>query len=525
MDNYSVKYKGYTWILALIAASMPISIFSTNFFYFALILYWLSLPDLIGRLKSILTNKSLLLFISSYFILVLGLFYTKDFNYAFHDLKIKLPILILPIVLATGNKLYYKQIRFILYFFIGGVLLASLIAGSVYLGFGSTEVVERNDISVFISHIRFALLVDLALFFSFYFIYKEKNIFIKAPLILIAIWFGIFLFILQALTGIIVLVVVFFILGFKYSFHIKNFMAKIFSVVFFITLFLLMSSYISKSVAKFNYKEKIDLENIDKFTQLGNEYNHNFDNQYTENGHYVWLYYCEKELEEEWNKNSKIDYRGRDKKSQRIKFTLIRYLTSKDLRKDANGVQHLSKQDVVNIENGLTNYIFAKKLSVLPRIYEIVWEVNHYNNGGNPSGHSIAQRLEYLKAAKLITKDHVLFGVGIGDVKTEFANIYKEMGSKLANKWRLRTHNQYMTFVVSSGIIGLILILFFWFAPILMKKKTKDYLFLVFILIALLSMINEDTLETSTGVSFFAFFYALLLFGKLNKEEGFEEIT
>jgi len=48
-------------------------------------------------------------------------------------------------------------------------------------------------------------------------------------------------------------------------------------------------------------------------------------------------------------------------------------------------------------------------------------------------------------------------------------------------------------------------------------RKFSDYFFLVFFIIVMLSMIPEDTIESQAGVTFFAFFYSLFLFGK--KEE------
>ena len=43
------------------------------------------------------------------------------------------------------------------------------------------------------------------------------------------------------------------------------------------------------------------------------------------------------------------------------------------------------------------------------------------------------------------------------------------------------------------------------------------FLTLVFLLIALFSMFNEDTLESQPGVTFFSFFYSLLIFNQNNK--------
>jgi hypothetical protein len=46
-----------------------------------------------------------------------------------------------------------------------------------------------------------------------------------------------------------------------------------------------------------------------------------------------------------------------------------------------------------------------------------------------------------------------------------------------------------------------------------LEKKYHDLFFMIFFIIGVLSFLNEDTLETHVGATFFAFFYALLLFG------------
>jgi hypothetical protein len=53
--------------------------------------------------------------------------------------------------------------------------------------------------------------------------------------------------------------------------------------------------------------------------------------------------------------------------------------------------------------------------------------------------------------------------------------------------------------------------------PVFYEKKHKSMLFVIFFIIALLSMLNEDTLETHAGISFFSYFYALLLLAYKNE--------
>ena len=66
-------------------------------------------------------------------------------------------------------------------------------------------------------------------------------------------------------------------------------------------------------------------------------------------------------MEEEWNNVSEIDFQGRTTNGNTIRGTLIRFLTSKGLRKDAAGVRQLSTAEVKAIEHGVANHIYLQR--------------------------------------------------------------------------------------------------------------------------------------------------------------------
>jgi hypothetical protein len=57
------------------------------------------------------------------------------------------------------------------------------------------------------------------------------------------------------------------------------------------------------------------------------------------------------------------------------------------------------------------------------------------------------------------------------------------------------------------------------FYPIKLEQKTGSFLLKVFVLILLISFMNEDTLNNHDAISFFSFFYPLYLFSKYEKPE------
>lgn len=267
------------------------------------------------------------------------------------------------------------------------------------------------------------------------------------------------------------------------------------------------------------YKPKEEITK-NALTKEGRRYAHSFNSPYLENGHYVYRYLCDPELKSSWEKRSKISIDSLDKRGQPLYHTLVRYMTSKGLLKDKQGIEQLSETDIQAVENGVCNYRFAEKRGLQARLYYLIWQIHIYVNGGNPSGHSITQRLEYLKTGWHIASENVWLGVGTGDVNKEFKKAYVEMQSPLHPKYRMRSHNQYLSLFIAFGIFGFILCILALFLPPLIKRKYHNYFFMVFFIIALLSMCNEDTLETHTGASFIAFFYSLFLWGiKMNEDE------
>ena len=513
----------YYFSLVFLAISLPLSIFTTTLAEIILFINWSWEGNFGNKIKNLKERKGAVIFILIYILHIIGLFYTEDFKFGLHDLKIKLPILVLPIIIASSQVLKEKELRNLLILFSLAVFAGSLVSGAIYFGITDYQFLDNRDISIFISHIRMSLMVNLAIFSLSYYIFTrdiETAIHRKfrIPLIFVTLWLIIFLFILKSITGLVILLIVGFTLGWKYSGKIGDVAPRFIIRTLLIAIPLIIASYVSHSAAQYFYRDKIDLTDLEKFTAKGNNYLHDTGNNSVENGHYIYLYVCEKELMEEWNKKSDIPYDGRDRRGQELKYTLLRYMTSKNLRKDADGISQLADSDIKAIENGLANYIFLDKNSLHPRIYEIIWELDSYSKGHDPSGHSVAQRLTYLIAAKEIISKNPVFGVGTGDVKMEFDSYYKSSGSLLNQRWWNRAHNQYITFLVTFGWVGFVIVLLSFFIPVFYEKRWGDYLFLCFALIGFISMLNEDTLETQTGVSLFVFFYSLLLFGRSKVE-------
>ena len=202
-----------------------------------------------------------------------------------------------------------------------------------------------------------------------------------------------------------------------------------------------------------------------------------------------------------------------------LQDTTTMYCTDTSLRKvtwkDADGLEKLTDEDIRNIENGMTNYRFVNPFSFYNRIYQIIWETDVYQKGGNPSGHSVTQRLEYYKMAMQIIKENFWFGNGTGGYDHAYREKYDQNKFFQNQKYRQRSHNMFLSYWIDFGLIGMCYICFALIAPVFIERKTRSFLLLIFLLIVLISFMNEDTLNNHDAISFFAFFYPLYLYSPI----------
>ena len=327
------------------------------------------------------------------------------------------------------------------------------------------------------------------------------------------LWFPVILVLLKSLTALFIAGILMFLILLRLVFQIRDQVFRYMALVPVIMIPLFSILYLGHAINKFYSFDPVNIEELDSYTVEGNAYLHMPGNREVENGHYVWIYVCDKELEREWSKVSALDYRGRTANDNSVRTTLIRFLSSKGLRKDAAAFKQLSKAEVLAIENGTANHIYMGSFKIYPRIYEVIWEIDRYRLGYDPNEKSVVQRYLYLKAGSKIAKEHLWFGVGNGDVKNEFTKYYEAVQSPLSERLRKSAHNQYLTFLISFGIPGFIICLLALIAPPFLARKQHSFLAMGFIILVLVSMLSEDTLVTARGVSFMALFYSLFIFG------------
>lgn len=456
--------------------------------------------------------------ISSLFILhLIGLIYTTDFDYALKDLRTKLPLLILPLFIATGPRISTR-----IFYRILALFIAAVVSGSIYrlVLFLKLPVADSRAIEVYTSHIRYSLNAVFAVFILFFFIYKKGliNENYKPFLLLIAIWLVGFLTYMNYSTGTLLFIFVSLLLLLFLTLRIKGYLLKTALLIGIGILFVLPLIYVLSIGYKHMHTPAVEFSKLDKFTPLGNSYYHDTVNFKSKNGKWIGLYICDKELRQTWAKRSRFSLDSYDPMHQMNRYTLIRYLASKDLRKDADGVNQLSDLDILNIENGINRYDYNKLPGIRSQVEDFIISYQRYVNQHDPNSSSMVQRFEYWRTSILLIKQNPVFGVGTGDIPNAFKDQYLNMNTKLAVQYRLRSHNQYLSITVAFGIIGLVWFLIVMFYPGIKASKFDNYLYVIFWIIFMLSMLTEDTIESQEGVTFYVLFTSLMILGRERRE-------
>lgn len=502
--------------LFLLVCSLPLSRYLLSIAQFVLVINWIASGSLREKYTALRHNRSLLFFASLFAVYAIGLLHTGNLTNGLDHVKNALPLLALPVVVGTSSPLTGRNLRQILLIFSGAVLTASAVCLIRYLYKGLPVEGDFRSVSVFMRHIRFALLIVMAIFGMLYLLYDRQRTFFRGEKFLyggIACLLIAFLFFLRSFTGIFVFMMLMpvFLLNRALLCHrpgVRN-LILVFAAGFLTTLVV-----IPAITYRQNFSAKpVDPGSLESHTAGNRPYVHDTRSGALENGYYIDLYVCEPELRQEWNRISAIPYDGADRKGQPLAFTLKRYLTSMGWRKDSVAVRKLDAEAIAHIEHGLANRHFREDPGLSQRLYETLWEIQIMLKTGYVLQHSIGQRFAFLKAAKNLLRKQLWTGTGTGDVFGELLQSARKSGLEIDPKWEGKPHNQFLFFLLAFGLPGMIYILFCLAYPVIATRTYRHLLFNLFAGIMLLSMLAMDTLESYDSMVFFACFYTVFVFG------------
>ncbi len=156
---------------------------------------------------------------------------------------------------------------------------------------------------------------------------------------------------------------------------------------------------------------------------------------------------------------------------------------------------------------------------IFPKNRERFKEVVNYNNEYALSkkwGEGQMRKLIWISAAEIIVQNPVI-GVGVGDVQDELDKMYKTkdfISLTYFPNTRFNAHNQLLETILATGIIGGILLVCVLAMLWIRAMKQRNKILLAFVCIFVLSALTESILERQTGVVFYSFFGAFLVFKK-----------
>lgn len=512
-NNFLMEYREKFYYLGLLLTIIGLSFSNVMLSNGFIILgaTWLFDKELKRKIKVFLANKIAVSISLIYLVHLIGLLYTSDFQFAANDIKTKLPLFAFPLIMSSAPALSKSKIRFFLLIFSFSVLASYITAIYIYF---TQNLVDARYAFIFVSHIRLSLEAVIAIFILIYYAFNKQlrvSVLAKLSLLFSAFLLLWFMMLLGQMSGIFIgLFTSLLIFGFFIFIKLERKM-KVASLIGLVVILTTIFFIISNEVK--NYLTPFDEPILTK-TIKGNPYEDKRNSYPVENGRYIGANICWIEMEEAWNERSTLGFNEMTGNSNTLPETLLRYLNSKGLSKDYAGVMLLSDKDVQNVEAGFANVEYTLKTSLKKRLFKVLWEYSIFETSGMIGGNSTVQRLVLWQNGFEIFTRNPIFGVGTGDVGFAFEATLEANKSPLKNSG-LRSHNNYLAFLIAFGLLGFTVIMTLLIYPVVKFKLYKNYLFMVFFLAYMVSMLWEDTMETQVGVTIFAFFFSFLAIQKL----------
>ena len=149
---------------------------------------------------------------------------------------------------------------------------------------------------------------------------------------------------------------------------------------------------------------------------------------------------------------------------------------------------------------------------------ELSWELSdQIGTKYNSEIHADSRVARWKSGLKVIEKEPI-FGYGTRSEKDILALQYQKDG--LENSYRLRydSHNLFLTYTIEFGIIGLLVLCFYFLSNLYLSIKSKNIEYFVFIYMIIAICVFESFLKNNAGITFVAFFSSILYFTKDNHQ-------
>jgi O-antigen ligase len=146
------------------------------------------------------------------------------------------------------------------------------------------------------------------------------------------------------------------------------------------------------------------------------------------------------------------------------------------------------------------------------RILSVKNETTSFMSGDNKIYNGISARFMIWDSAWEVIKEHPFTGVGTGDAKDKLMEVAQKKEYVRVVKQNLNYHNQYLQTWAAIGLPGLFALVGSIIIGISYSLKKKNFLITAFFIVIVISFLTEAVLERQTGVIFYSFFSAILIF-------------
>lgn len=148
---------------------------------------------------------------------------------------------------------------------------------------------------------------------------------------------------------------------------------------------------------------------------------------------------------------------------------------------------------------------------------EAAWELTHnVNESFNTSTKSDSRMARWEVAVQLFL-DKPFLGYGAGNEKRILTEAYIENHLTHAAQKKYDAHNQYLSYILELGVVGLLLFVFYLGVNLFYAIKARDFISSLFVLsVALISLV-ENFFNNNAGITFIAFFGTVFLFSNASQ--------
>lgn len=162
---------------------------------------------------------------------------------------------------------------------------------------------------------------------------------------------------------------------------------------------------------------------------------------------------------------------------------------------------------------GISAVIYFSPLK--SRINEITENKHFYPEGIHYN--SINLRTAIYNCSITLISDAGFFGFSPADTQQELNSCYEKFNTSAFNKTNYNTHNQYLDYLLSFGVIGLLLILFIFYFYLKNALRNDDKSHFNFLILFYIAFLTENILVRNTGIVLFTSFNCLFAYSILLK--------